>query len=694
MKKTFFILACIVYPIAAINPVFNILDTNYISHHDYALLPKEAATELELDMALGLLDRTITPLGAWALKDLTYPTKDLVLVKQRQNLLKELVTNDQAFYALENSLKGMKDVINELLAYWNESDVLNIESKGMYFKLPFVTEPEPGEKLSRWQRFNNYLNSSQIALEWSPFMNATIFVLQHVGVRALNNTGFEFIRRTKENSGVSALQCVLNGLKKTLSSPFIMHMPGLHLFKGRLSNAPQKIADNPSDAARAAFATADAAYAKDKGFRELETLFYGSNLSLGDRAEYFARDCSVPREHKAWYTFNRQVPGIHYVSSALYTAAYDAFTVFLLYQQLKALNESNDTINKLRLRLTKTATIVKETEKLYAFCGELLPLFKDLPALKVLSTFVHTPPHELQELIKLLHTHTFTGEKSFFYRRGRVLFAHRTLNAIKNELLPLLRALAEIDAYLSMARLIKEHMNKSHHYCFVNFCAGKTHPQAIFTNFWLPLVTTREPILNSLIIGGQKAESLLLAGPNGCGKSTFMKAIAYNWAILPLSWGIAAADHAIVSPLTQVKTAINIKEDLQAGQSTYMAQKKRFDAICTMVETQQQEDRTLLLIDEPLSGTVEAEAADQTVMLGKAIAEKTTISAVVATHLELPTHLDEMTGSFTNYYPEVVEVTPGYFKQMYKLLPGKADWWFNDRAKRSRFMQWLSAAMA
>lgn len=72
------------------------------------------------------------------------------------------------------------------------------------------------------------------------------------------------------------------------------------------------------------------------------------------------------------------------------------------------------------------------------------------PFLKALHTHQLSP--KLTRLIALLKTTTFHGEPSFFSRKGRVRAAYALINELRDELIPLLVALGEIDMYVSLAQ--------------------------------------------------------------------------------------------------------------------------------------------------------------------------------------------------------------------------------------------------
>ncbi len=94
--------------------------------------------------------------------------------------------------------------------------------------------------------------------------------------------------------------------------------------------------------------------------------------------------------------------------------------------------------------------------------------FKTHPALenleqayvfKALQTQNFSP--KLNTLITLLRTKTFKSEPSFFSRKGRVRAAYALINELKDELVPLLMALGELDAFIAYASSYDKTSTKS-----------------------------------------------------------------------------------------------------------------------------------------------------------------------------------------------------------------------------------------
>jgi hypothetical protein len=81
-----------------------------------------------------------------------------------------------------------------------------------------------------------------------------------------------------------------------------------------------------------------------------------------------------------------------------------------------------------------------------------LCLLPHAQALKVLRS-TDTRTHSLNHLFTLLRTNTFKSKPSFFSFKGRLRVAYKLIDDFKDDLIPLLMALGELDAYLTYASL-------------------------------------------------------------------------------------------------------------------------------------------------------------------------------------------------------------------------------------------------
>ena len=111
-------------------------------------------------------------------------------------------------------------------------------------------------------------------------------------------------------------------------------------------------------------------------------------------------------------------------------------------------------VNCLHARTCSVATVVQaldaELKALYKHPElGLLPHAQALKALRSLHTQKHT--RSLNHLFTLLRTNTFKSKPSFFSCKGRLRVAYLLTNDFKDDLIPLLMALGELDVYLAYA---------------------------------------------------------------------------------------------------------------------------------------------------------------------------------------------------------------------------------------------------
>lgn len=155
------------------------------------------------------------------------------------------------------------------------------------------------------------------------------------------------------------------------------------------------------------------------------------------------------------------------------------------------------------------------------------------------------------------------------------------------------RALAEIDAYLSLAEVAAQH-----NYCrpqlndgdSIHIVAGR-HPVVEQSQAETPFIP------NDAEIANHDAQILIITGPNMAGKSTYLRQVALITLMAQIG-SYVPAEAATIGLVDRIFTRIGAQDDLATGQSTFMVE---------MVETanilHHATPRSLVILDEIGRGT-------------------------------------------------------------------------------------------
>ena len=272
----------------------------------------------------------------------------------------------------------------------------------------------------------------------------------------------------------------------------------------------------------------------------------------------------------------------------------------------------------------------------------------------------------------LLKTDTFNTKPSLLTNKGNVFLAYKLFTDTKEEFENAMLAIGELDAYLSIATLYKEHADKRVHYCFAQYEQGST-PSMHMKDFWNPFIDADKVVANSLELGSnQEKRNMIITGPNAGGKSTLLKAIALT-IIMAQSFGIAPASELSCTPFSKIITYLNITDDIGAGNSLFKAQTQRAQYLMDTVHTIKNNELSFSIIDEMFNGTSPKEAQACAFSLAKSLGNIPHNIAIVATHFDMLTRLEAQTEDYTNYHVSVERLRSGGIAYPFKLERGISD---------------------
>ncbi|MDR3647147.1 MAG: hypothetical protein P4L22_06410 [Candidatus Babeliales bacterium] len=259
-----------------------------------------------------------------------------------------------------------------------------------------------------------------------------------------------------------------------------------------------------------------------------------------------------------------------------------------------------------------------------------------------------TNTKEVQTLLELLKTNTFTGSPSIFSNWGKILKTFKMFNDLKSEFTVMLSVLGQIEAFTSVAKLYKEYETKNVKYSFAKFSEAKT-PFIALENFWNPIIDESKVVTNSISFGlNDDARNIVITGTNRGGKSTITRSIALN-IILAQTFGIAPASSINLTIFNKLGTYMNITDDISEGHSLYEAQANRITFLMNEIKPLKHNQFWFMLLDEPLNGTKESFAQALSYSIAKNFAKYDNNLCLLSTHFPKLSELEAESKNFANY---------------------------------------------
>lgn len=612
-----------------------------------SLLPQESAITIDGIAELNLISgdpltkktnllnrikRTKTVFGDVTMAYLLcHPTNNRELLNQRQAAIRELVSNENLLAQCDILLNEIKNNESSLLLFWEKED----ESRTKILEHVYF-----GDRLSRF-------NSNPYALEASRVINYTLKSINYLHPLSIINAALA-LGNSLFNAGVN----------------------GDPLVSKELVKAP----------AHALWHTNKQAFLEHRNLFSLDEQYrkYRSDIRY---AESVGSEVPDLVKTKRFFYCTKLVPLV----------AIDIWWLWNATQATQNLSFYNRVLSMLHKQINGAAKVyqsIKGISELVTHNELLQQGLQTRQALTIISEKPHIISAQLNSLCKLLTSSTLSSAQRNASFVGRALAAYHIMPKVKEHFVGALEAIGELDALVSIAKLVKENSDTQTPYCFTQFIEQEA-PEVALTHFWNPLIES--PTADSLHLGNSnQIPNILLTGPHGCGKSTAMKAIAYS-LILSQTFGIAAAKEAHITIFDTIHTYLNIKENVDQKMSTFMAESLRIDQISTTLMSIKPKHKSFVIMDEALKGTMEEEGAQRLYEFGKKIFNLPNNLCIMATHFEKVSDLEQdLTNRVRNYHVGLEEPELGSFVRTYQLIPGKNQWWFEDAHKRGRFIDWLT----
>lgn len=287
---------------------------------------------------------------------------------------------------------------------------------------------------------------------------------------------------------------------------------------------------------------------------------------------------------------------------------------------------------------------MKNTQALYDICEKELDL-ETVPSSIATLNINATTVEPIKELKTLFDTNTFNGSPSVLSRMERALYTYKKADAeaFKKAYMIVLDALGELDVYVAIASMMKDHPND---YCFATYLQDH-HPHIKADDLWNPFIN--HPVKNDIAMGHEHPSIIVLSGPNTGGKSTITNAITYS-ILLSQTLGIAAATSFTVTPFSKIIAHRNISDDPTVGESGFKAEVNNVKTITKTIESKQQPGEFVFVTLDELFRSTSADQGDTlSYKTVQHLAKQEHVLGILATHFSSPLHVEAENSRCKNY---------------------------------------------
>ena len=351
------------------------------------------------------------------------------------------------------------------------------------------------------------------------------------------------------------------------------------------------------------------------------------------------------------------------------------FSAYMMTNMIAGMVKTfNGVTNDIQGKLASTARIAQasaDLSKILVTDSKLSLLWDNSKKLQTNATQAQDG-RALQDLLTKLQAETFKGEPSFFSNKGRVLACCKKMLRLKDNFVNSVKAIGELDAYMSIAKLYLKHANNSNaKFCFPEIIESDK-PYVNINKLWHPFLNPEKVVTNDIELGRDQAQNVILTGPNAAGKSTFLKAFTVS-LILAQSFGIAPASAMTFTPFIKINTYLNIADE-EGRESLFQAEMRRAQELLSSIKGLKKGEFSFVIMDQIFTGTNPKEGTAGAYAVAKSVSKYLQSICVVATHFQKLTDLETDTnGRFKNYKVYVNKFDTGDIHYPYKVVPGISD---------------------
>lgn len=229
--------------------------------------------------------------------------------------------------------------------------------------------------------------------------------------------------------------------------------------------------------------------------------------------------------------------------------------------------------------------------------------------LKQISTFVEKPDFNFINNYREKISFTRLNKLDYLFRRK-----------YKKELLALVEIVYELDAYITIAAVLKQNNFTLPEY------SESVLPNLFIDEFHHPLVKNAVPYSIQM---DESTNLCFLTGPNMAGKSTFLKAVGLTIYLAHLGFPVPAKQMT-TSIYNGIVTTINLSDDRNLGYSHFYSEVNRIKETLLKIKNKK---RLFVIFDELFRGTNVKDAFDGSLLIIKSFANIPKSAFFISTHI-------------------------------------------------------------
>lgn len=344
--------------------------------------------------------------------------------------------------------------------------------------------------------------------------------------------------------------------------------------------------------------------------------------------------------------------------------------IFSLVGSMKFNGERRTTINHIHRELVGLAAVVAAARELACRATAVPGLEEYAVRIKVL---LESKDSSFGECISLLESSTFKTHSSAWVLSpvGKTLQTLVLVLKHQDEFKKLMTLVGGVDALRAASEVVR---TSSMPWSYTEFVESEA-PRINFEAMRNPLLAAEKSVADNCVWGAGSESHVILTGPNRAGKTTYLKALAYN-VLLSHVFGIACAQKASMTPFKGIVTFMSLNDDLVNDKSRYVAQIARMDGIVSRVNECKEHEFMLVLLDDSVGQGSTQEVNEKIAYeFFKVFGAYHNVVFIGATHFARLTELEAETfGTYKNYRMRVVPSVDGVqAASAYAVEPGIAD---------------------